>query len=277
MWPIIGTEAIASGALTRGQLRWRYTALFPDIYVPSGERVSLSTRAVAAWLWSGRDGVLAGTAAADLHGAYSVDDSAPIELIARHRRTPPGIVIRQERIGDDEVCHLGELRVSTPARTALDLARHLPRDDAVIMLDKLGVNAGEIATLISRYRGSRGIDAARVAVGLTDGGAGSPNQTLLRLMLIDAGLPRPQTCVPIGDEFTSTVIAIGWTGPKVGVEFVDLRTDLYGVRQQILHQDLLRTNGWMGVQVPEGDYRLQSTVRRVREALRLQRITGRRA
>ena len=32
--PIVGSVAVASGALTRGQLRWNYRPIFPDVYIP---------------------------------------------------------------------------------------------------------------------------------------------------------------------------------------------------------------------------------------------------
>jgi hypothetical protein len=89
MWPIIGSEAIGSGVLTRGQLRWRYTALFPDVYVPNGTHPDRFIMAEGAWLWTGRTGTIAGTTAASLHSLGSVY-SGPVQLIAERRRTPSG-------------------------------------------------------------------------------------------------------------------------------------------------------------------------------------------
>ena len=66
---VIGGEVLALGTLTRGQLRWNYRALFPGVYAPKAATPSLQTRTVGAWLWSGRNGVIAGRAAAALHGA----------------------------------------------------------------------------------------------------------------------------------------------------------------------------------------------------------------
>lgn len=142
MWPIIGSEALRTGELTRGQLRWRYTAMYPGVYVPADTRVDLHVRALGAWLWSGRTGIVAGLSAAGLHNGSLRDESAPVELIAEHRRTPPGLIVRQERIAADEVCFMGQLPFTSPARTALDLARRLPRDEAVILLDQLAAETG---------------------------------------------------------------------------------------------------------------------------------------
>jgi hypothetical protein len=71
--PIVGSEALASGALTRGQLRWNYRTIFPDIYVPRAADRSLETMALGSWLWSERRSTITGRAAAALHGAKWVD------------------------------------------------------------------------------------------------------------------------------------------------------------------------------------------------------------
>lgn len=102
MDPFIGSEAIASGALTRGQLRWNYVALYPNVYVPKGQATTFATNTHAAWLWSERRGIVAGRAAASLYGVRGIDDSTPIELVANHSRRRRGAIVRSERIDDDD-------------------------------------------------------------------------------------------------------------------------------------------------------------------------------
>lgn len=250
MWPIVGTEAVATGALTRGALRWRYTAVHPNIYLPKDARRDLFTNTVAAWLWTGRKGIVAGRAAAALHGVQWIEDTVPIELIARHGRRQPGVVVRDEQIGDDEVCEVGELLVTTPARTGLDLARHLPRDAAVAHLDALGAVTGlaatDIASLEERHRATPGIRAARAAVSLMDGGSRSPRETSLRLLLIDAGLPRPRTDIRLSDDLWEATIGMGWDGPMVGVDCEEDRSGLNAV-QDIACQELFQRLGWFHI------------------------------
>src|SRR5690349_3174531 len=138
----VGAEAIDLGRLTRGQLRWNYTAVHPGVYVLNGIERTLFLNTVAAWLWTGRKGVSAGRAAAALHGARWVDATTPIEVIAEHTRTRRGVIVREEKIGADEITCIAELPVTTVARTALHLARHLPRDLAVAHLDALARDRG---------------------------------------------------------------------------------------------------------------------------------------
>ena len=59
----IGSEALRTGRLTRGQLRWNYTAVHPDVYIPRETRRSLAVNTRAAALWV-PDGVITGRAAA---------------------------------------------------------------------------------------------------------------------------------------------------------------------------------------------------------------------
>lgn len=218
----IGGEAL-NGGLTRGQLRWNHTAVHPRIYVPNGAERTVFLNTVAAWLWTGRKGIIAGRAAAALHGAKWVDASTPIEMITEHGRRRAGVIVHEQRIGDDEITYLAGMPVTTVSRTALDLARHLPRNSAVAHLDALaaatGVTRAHVFALSERYRGTPGIRRARVALGLMDGGAQSPRETRLRLWLIDEGLPAPRTQIRVSDGVKEAFIDMGYDEPMVGFDY----------------------------------------------------------
>ena len=86
----IASEAVRMGTLTRGQLRWNYRAVFPDVHLRRDAELRLGERTRGAWLWSGRRGVVTGRAAAALHGALWVDDFVQIELIYANCHPPDG-------------------------------------------------------------------------------------------------------------------------------------------------------------------------------------------
>ena len=277
--PFIGSEAVARGAISRGALRWNYSAVHPDIYLRKDACRDLYARTVTAWLWTGRTGIVTGRAAAALHGVTWVDDTAPVELIAKHGRSRPGVVIREERIAEDEVRYVGDLPVASPARTALDLGRHLERDSAVAHIDAIAavtaLTRDEIRFLERRYQRARGIRAARIATGLMDGGARSQEQSQLRLQLIDAGLPRPRTSIVVRDDLWGAVIAMGWDGPKVGVDcFYAEDTDRYRAVQQIATEELFQRRGWLHFRITP-DHTAISAIRRVRAALQQRRMRTR--
>jgi hypothetical protein len=219
----VGTEAVGAGLLTRGQLRWNHTAVHPNVYLPNEAERTLATNTVAAWLWTGRKGVIAGRAAAALHGAKHVDASTPIEVITEHTRKRTGVIVREERICTDEITYVGELPVTTVARTALDLARHLPRDVAVMHLDALAAATGvlpiDALSLAGRYPGLRGIRRARIALALMDPGAESPKESWLRLVLIDAGFGRPRTQIRVAAGEREAFIDMGYDEPMVGFDY----------------------------------------------------------
>lgn len=159
-----------------------------------------------------------------MHGAKWVGDDIPIELVTTARRQP-GLIVRRETLDTDEWTTMAGIWVSTPARTAFDLARHLPRDKAVARLDAL-MNARpfsheDVLLIAKRHRGVRGLRRLREAIPLVDGGAESPRETWLRLLFIDAGLPRPTTQHVIYDENGRYLrrIDMCWEEFKVGAEY----------------------------------------------------------
>ena len=253
--PIVGAEAIAEAKLTRGQLRWNYTAVHPGVYLPNTAERSVHVNTVAAWLWTGRKGVIAGRAAASLHGARWVDATTPIEVIAEHTRRRGGVIVREERIGVDEITYVGDLPVTTPARTALDLARHLPCDPAAAHLDALaaatGVTCTDAIALFDRYRGARGIRKARTALALMDGGAQSPKETSLRLKLIDADLPAPRTQIRVSDGANEAFIDMGYDEPMVGLDYEGRHhsDDRGQYVYDIGRAELIKRQNWIDIRV----------------------------
>jgi hypothetical protein len=179
---------------------------------------------VGAWLASDRTGVIAGAAASALHDAEWVDDDIPIELISKRARPQRGLLVRNEALADDEITRVAGLPVTTHARTAFDVARHLPRGKALQRLDALMraqlFSIEDVLLLAKRYPGHRGLRRLHEVLPLVDGGAASPKESWLRLLFIDAGLPKPTTQIPIfdGGRVVRT-IDMGWEEFTVGAEY----------------------------------------------------------
>lgn len=272
--PIIGSQAIAAGQLTRGDLRWNYRRIYPDVYVHKNRRLDVFTRAVAAWLWTDRTAILAGHTAAALHGAKRAQDAPDIELIGKRRRARPGVVIRNERIEDDEITLYGQLRLTSPARTALDLARQLPPEEAIIHLDQLcaatKLTVRDVMAIHQRYRGARGMGTALKAIRVMDGGARSPQESLIRLRLVEAGLPRPQTSIPLTEAWWEDRVGMGWPRYKVGVEWGGHRRSR---DSDVRFRDLLRREDWQLIEaLPSQQW--SHLFEECREALRRRRRRG---
>ena len=261
--PFLGSEAVAVGALTPYELRSRYVTLHKDVYVPKDAELTAVVRAKALWLRSRRRGVLAGFSASALHGSKWIDPSRPAEIIHTNRRRAGGVRVCEERIEPDEIAVVDGMRVTTPARTALDLARRHPTDTAVAAVDAL-VQATElkmvdVEQLVDRYRGRRGMKAARIALGLVDGGAQSPKETWLRLLLVRAGFPQPQTQIVVHNEWgwPDAYLDMGWEDIKVAAEYdgEQHQTSRYHYLKDIRRLEKLeRRYGWIVVRVVAEDH-----------------------
>jgi hypothetical protein len=152
-----------------------------------------------------------------------MDDFTPVDIIGPFHHPPPGIIVRRERISADDVVELNGFRVTGPARTAFDLARHLPRDVAVANLDALsaatGLTRSDLQPLLAQYKGARGVRRCQLALSLMDGGAQSPKESWLRLVIVDAGLPRPATQLRVTDGRLVAYLDMGWEEPMVALEY----------------------------------------------------------
>lgn len=268
-----GSEAIERREVTRHELRRWYRPVFPGVYTEAGQPLSLRLRAEAAWLWSRRRGVVAGVAASALHGAQWVDEDFLIELACSNNRPPAGIATRQQTLADDEVTRVAGLPVTTLVRTAYDLGRLLPRGQAVARLDALmratRFSTDAVALLADRYPAARGIRRLKASLDLVDGGAASPKETELRLLLIDAGFPRPVTQIPIVVNFhTLAVLDMGWPEFGVAAEYDGdehrISRNRYAWDQRRLRK--LEELGWIVIRVIAED-RPAEVVERVRRAL----------
>ncbi len=165
------------------------------------------------------------------------------------------------------------MRVTTPARTALDLARRYPTDIAVAAIDALvqatDLKIADVELLGDRYRGRRGMKAARGAIELVDGGAQSPKETWLRLLLLRAGFPRPQTQIAVRNEWgwPEAYLDMGWEEIKVAVEYDGdhHRSNRAQYVKDIRRLEMLEGNAWIVVRVVAED-RPDDIIRRVAQA-----------
>jgi hypothetical protein len=271
--PFIGSEAVAAGTTSHSQLRRHFTRVFRDVYVSQGTELTPLLRARSAWLWSRRRGVIAGFSAAAVHGSKWVDAARPVDIIHDNRHSLPGLQIWGDGLERDEFELVGDVPVTTAARTALDMACWYPATTAVAAVDALArateLKMADVELLVTRHRGRRGLERARASLDLVDAGAQSPKETWLRLILIQAGLPRPQTQIPVRDEFGQAIayLDMGWEDVKVAVEYDGdhHRSDRSQFGWDIRRLERLQQKGWIVIRVVAGD-RPTDIVRRVRAA-----------
>jgi hypothetical protein len=193
-----GSAAVGAGLLTRHRLHssaWR--RLFPDVYACATLPVTheLRTAAVTEFVLPGA--VASARSAAVLWDVGLAGDADDVEVTI-----PPdcrsgavsGVRVTRRRLGSDDATRRRGVPLTTPLRTALDLGRLRPGDDAVIALDRF-LSTGLVfldevraAATLATGRDCRRI---RAAADLADGLAESPQETRLRLLIHRGGLPRP--------------------------------------------------------------------------------------
>lgn len=259
--PFIGREALDAGRLTRHRLRTHFEAVFPGVYAPAGAELSAIARAQAAYLWTGREGVLAGRSAAALHGTKWVDANRPPEVLWSNRRAPRGLRVWSDSVADDEIVTIRGMRVTTPERTALDIACRYPERRAVALIDALAratkLKPADVELLADRYVGRRRIRAARATLNLVDAGAESPQETYLRLMVIDNHFPPPQTQIPVYDAYGGLIaeLDMGWEGMMIALDYEGdhHRTTRQAFNKGIRRHDAVTELGWNDIRVTAAD------------------------
>ncbi len=259
----------AGSGLSDRRLREHQVRLLRGVYADPGTQRTARIMAEAAWLYGRGRGVLGGRSAAAVLGtryldqrrrrenpahttapyryrehewdAYEYHDLEPPVLIrprSASTRPTPGITVWTSDLPLDEVAVVQGMRVTTPARTGFDLARHPASADRcwdargdedfirrLILLDALcnatRIDAAAIAQVAKAHPRAAGGDRLRAVLSLVDGGAASPPETRLRLLLARRGYPRPSTQYPVLNEYGQlhARIDLAWPQWKAGIEY----------------------------------------------------------
>jgi hypothetical protein len=158
--------------------------------------------------------------------------------LSKPRRLPPvrrkGVVGHTVLAFDQEVMVLDGMRISTPARTWLDLASLIPLEDLVAVGDQLirqprpGLEdriepwstLPHLNEMMERHPKLKGIVKAREAAELVRSGSDSAPETLLRLALTAAGLPEPELQLRIvPDDPYSPAADMGYRAQRIAVQY----------------------------------------------------------
>ncbi|WP_157374624.1 hypothetical protein [Haematomicrobium sanguinis] len=168
----------------------------------------------------------------------------------------------------DEVWSVRGLRITSPARTWLDLARSFDVPNLTAAADFLicqyrrgQVERAQIASpaqlraVVSAHGGMRGIQRARAALELMRNGVDSRPETLVRIALWEAGLPMPETNVRVEvsmglGQTRNRWIDLGYRAFRIGIQYEGA---LHMARSQFtsdIERDAqLSARGWLTIRV----------------------------
>lgn len=258
---------MAAGSLTWSRLRgagWR--RLMPDVYVAADVEMDHRLWCYAAIAYAKpMPGVaISGLSAAALLGVDWLPVSGPVELtvppVTRVVSRPPLLTVVRSLLRPEDVVTFVGPSATSPPRTAFDLASRLPRLDAVIAVDALlhhrTVTMAQLAAFAMAMAGRRGSVRFATVCELAEPLTESPMETLLRVGLIDQGLPRPAAQVVVRDAAGRFVarLDLAYRAHRVGVEYDgDHHRDRGTFRGDVRRLNALAAEGWRVVRVTGGD------------------------
>jgi hypothetical protein len=272
-------QLLADGTLRR---------VLRNVYDLADAPDTLESRAAALSLVATPFGVFCDRTAAWLHGidAYEfreleiLPELDCVVLRGRHRIERPQCRGGERDLAPQDICIVNGLRVTTPLRTALDLACLLPRAAGLAVLDAFmriyKLTRAMYLRELPRYRGRRGVVQLRSLIPLATHLAESPAESRSRLALIDAGIPAPRPQHWVHDHGIALFrLDLAWPKSRVAVEYDGEewhdRTDEQREATR-LRRRWLRDHGWTVIVLTKESFTaaaLDQWLAEVRDALRL--------
>lgn len=196
--------------LARGEIRQLISGVYVDVRVPE----TIALRADALHLVVPSGATVCGRAAAWLHG---IDSTALAPEPFRPEWT----------FAERPAVEIQGLMVTTPAATAIELVKQLPRPFALSAVDGLlhaGMPMSDLVTASAAYFPADSTSQAAQLLRIADGRAESPGESWLRLRLFDARFPRPELQVPVEGNGRTYRLDLGYPnlpvdGRRLGLEY----------------------------------------------------------
>lgn len=198
---VVTRAQLLEHGVTKASIRWHggrtWRVLLPCVYLVPRAEPTFRQRCIAALLWAGPQSVLAGPTAARLHGITAVNEAATIHVLvpATHRAKRRGFAdVRTSLLDDGSVVRRGSLRLSGPARAAVDAARQArtESDKAAILIEAVQRNLVTVDDLAEWVFRLRTRDAAGLHDALDAAASGAwsvPEAEVLTLLTRSALLP----------------------------------------------------------------------------------------
>lgn len=169
------------------------------------------------------------------------------------------------------------VRVSTPAACWYECRTLLGLRALVVLGDHM-VGVGRLTSTArlegSVHAGDRAVVTARTALDLVRVGAESPMETVVRLIVVDAGFPEPELNVDVHDESAQFIgrVDMAWVELRIAVEYDGdhHRTDRDTFRHDRARGNAFVVADWLTIHVTARDvHRPAAFLERLRQAFAL--------
>lgn len=255
--PFRAADARAAGLSYERLRSGRFVRIFHDVYVSTDLELTLELKCRAAAMVLPADTTYCGLTAARLYGLPvpgqdgRIHVAAPAEKPTAPRRR--GCAVHEVTLPGDHVqVHKG-FSVVSPTWLFLELVATLDRTDRVVLGDALLhrnlTTPPAIEKLARGNPGRRGVRRAVDTLTLLEPRAESPMETRLRLIIADAGLPRPLVNADVYDDWGEWIARPDLLYPqaRIAIEYEGAhhRTDAAQLSHDLERGDLLAQYGYL--------------------------------
>ncbi|WP_162602322.1 type IV toxin-antitoxin system AbiEi family antitoxin [Nocardioides daejeonensis] len=271
--PFLRSDALAVGltpgslqsALARNEIR----RVFHGVYAPTSLTDTIDLRAACAALVLPPHCVVVERSAAWLHGVdlhapeerFTVPDLEVVSLPGHTTIRRPGVYAGVRDLKDRDLVTLGGIRVTSPLRTALDLACLRGVLPALAALDsfmrRFQISREEFEQELPRFRRRRGVVQLRRLIPLATPLADSPGESWLRGRLIEDGFPPPEPQIEFRENGELIAkVDLGYRQLRIAIEYFG--DEFHGPKQRehdATRIAWLNANGWLVIVVRKEDLR----------------------
>jgi hypothetical protein len=273
-------QAVAAGysraEIARQVRRGRWARLERGILIEAGRSLDPIDQLLLAVLRCPPGSVIAYRSAANVLEWDLLHKPAQVQLIVPRSCEVAEVDVRRTLLHPSEVTLVGVLPVTTPVRTALDIAANCDHMEAVVAIDSAyrlsQISPAELEAAWCSRTGMHGHQAASRAIGAADAMSGSVPESQLRVQLALAGLPPPLTQYRVlrdGREIARVDFA--WPDARLVVEVDGYRwhSSPAALKRDHRRQNRLELAGWTVLRFTADDVRDEpaSVVAEINDAL----------
>ena len=207
----------------------------------------------AAWLW--------GVQCFDLVEHEFLPQLEVVSIGGNDRVRRSKVYGGKRDLRDDEICEVDGIRVTTPLRTACDLACLHGRNTALAIFDAFrrehGLTCADYERMLLRFRGRRGVKQARELAPYAVASSESFAESWTRMVVIDAGLraPTPQVWVHL-PGFGWVRLDLAYAHLRIAIEYdgEEHHSSDADRAHDEKRREALRRVGWIVIVVRKGDF-----------------------